>query len=63
MKKEFCSSNKRQFDKRGAISFKNLTKRMHHILLREYFCKECGWWHLTTISTNKTKRFRHSKEI
>ncbi len=58
-----CSSNKRKFDKRGAISFKNLTMKLHHILMREYYCNECKFWHLATVSTNKKKRFNHNKEI
>lgn len=59
MKIRNCLSDKRQFDKKGAISFKNLTKKLHHILLKEYECKECGLWHLTTVRSNKKKRFNH----
>jgi len=58
MKKDDCPSGKQMLDKRGAISFKNLTMRLHRIEMVEYECKMCGWWHLATKGHNH-KKFRH----
>jgi hypothetical protein len=54
-----CPTHKKAMDKKSAISLKNLTMRLHHIEMKEYECKQCGWWHLATKGNNH-KRFRHN---
>jgi len=52
-----CPSGKQMLDKKGAISFKNLTMKLHRIEMREYECDQCGAWHLTSEGDHRS--FRH----
>ena len=54
-----CPTGKKALDKKGAISLKNLTMKLHHIEMIEYECNKCGSWHLATKGNNH-KRFRHN---
>lgn len=58
MEKVDCPSGKQMLDKKGAISFKNLTLRLHGIVMREYECEQCGMWHLATQGNHRKFR-RH----
>ena len=52
-------TNKRIFDKKGAITFKNLTLKLHKIKMKEYPCGD--HWHLATVEENgHHRRFRHN---
>lgn len=56
--KSDCPSGKVKYDKKGAITLKNLTMELHHIPMREYQCPDCNSWHLATVG--KHKPFRHA---
>lgn len=54
----FCSSGKDKLDKKGAVSLKNLTKKLHNIDMKVYECHECGYWHLASVGEHR--QFRHA---
>ncbi len=41
------------YDKKSAVSAKNLRFREDKIRLREYWCPHCNFWHLTKQLINK----------
>lgn len=62
MEKENCLTGKQMLDKKGAITLKNLTMKLHHIIMKEYECEKCGYWNLTNIDP-KHRQFRHGRII
>lgn len=54
-----CDKGKKKYDKKGAISMKNLTMKLHHIKMKEYECPSCASWHLST-DEEQHKKFRHN---
>lgn len=51
-----CESGKIKYDKRGALTLKNSIMEKQHIEMKEYQCKICNYWHLTTVG-EKSKPF------
>lgn len=56
-----CSTGKIIYDKKGALTLKNLTEKLHNIKMEVYECKKCGYWHLTSIEGHR--EFRHAKHL
>ena len=54
-----CSKGKKKFDKKSAISLKNLTMKLHHIKMTIYECEICKSWHLSN-NDEKHRGFRHT---
>lgn len=46
---KFNCQNKNRYDKKGAISARNLFWRKQHKELRIYHCPICNHWHLTSL--------------
>lgn len=53
-----CPDGKKGLDKKGAVTLKNLTMRLHHIKMKVYRCPFCNQWHLASIGGHKP--FRHN---
>ena len=46
----YCvTADKRRYDKKGAVTLKNLKWKNQRIFLREYFCDDCQGWHVTRV--------------
>lgn len=57
-----CHCGKKMFDKKGAITLRNLSLRIHHIKMREYHCAMSDTWHLTTVKNNKKNHFDYRRK-
>jgi len=57
-KKIVCPHGKRRYDKKGAVTMKNLSMKLHHIEMEIYECPDCKYWHLASVG--KHKQFRHN---
>lgn len=56
MNEKECPSGKHIYDKKGAVTLKNLTMEIHHIKMRIYQCPDCNYWHLASVGKHKNFR-------
>lgn len=61
--KQYCElEGKRIFDKKGAVSMRNIMLRDHGVAMREYHCPACNGWHMSTKDRERNKLHKGRKQ-